>query len=232
MHKKITLGAATAVASTAFLLATGSAHATTPAAIWRLDEPVGSTVVDSSPNGLNGTIGSGIFAGTSTDTGHGYRFPAITDGLKHDEHLAVVGDNSLLEPESGDFSVTVRLKTGAGNQNIVQKGQANMTGGYWKIDMNQGIPICLFRDYHQVTSAKTWGATIWNSQYHSITCAKTGNVVSISVDGAAAKTNVKTLGNIDNNKSLSIGGKLYCTPPSVGCDYFVGVIDNVEIDHG
>jgi Laminin G domain len=214
------------------LLAPGTASATTPAAIWNLDEPAGSaTMVSSSPNALNGTIGSAVVPGVATDTGFGYQFKEVTDALKHDEHLAVVADNPLLEPESGDLSVTLRLKTGAGNQNIVQKGQANMTGGYWKIDMNHGIPICLFRDSAGVISAKQWGTTIWDGNFHSVTCAKTGNVVSISVDRAPAQKNVKTLGTIDNTKSLSIGGKLYCSPPTVGCDYFAGVIDSVEIDH-
>lgn len=221
------------LAGCAVVLAPTAALATTTSAVWNLDEPVGATtMVDSSGNGLNGTIGSGVLTGEPTDASLGYRFPAVTDGLKHDEHLAVVADNPLLDPGSGDLSVTVRLKTGAGNQNIVQKGQANMTGGYWKIDMNKGIPICLFRDGAQVTSSKTWGATIWDSKYHTVTCAKTGNVVSISVDGRTAKKNVKTIGTIDNTKSLSIGGKLYCNPPAVGCDYFVGVIDSVKIDRG
>jgi hypothetical protein len=189
-------------------------------------------MMDSSGNGLNGSIGSAVITGA--DTGSGYQFKAVTDGLKHDEHLAVVPDDPAgrLDPQSGDFSVTARFKTGAGNQNVVQKGQANMKGGYWKIDMNHGIPICLFRDSVGVISAKQWGKTIWDGIVHSVTCAKTVNAVSISVDGALAQKNVKTLGNIDNTKELSIGGKLYCSPPSVGCDYFVGVIDSVKIVRG
>jgi hypothetical protein len=66
-------------------------------------------------------------------------------------------------------------------------------------------------------------------------CARTGatgNIVSISVDGQSARTNVKALDSVANTKKFGIGGKLYCSPPSLGCDYFVGVIDSVAVEAG
>jgi Laminin G domain len=231
MHKPgIAAIATTMVATGTLALAPLSAQAATTVALWNMNEGAGATVMtDNSGQGLNGSIGSDVVPGTSTDTGRGYRFPAPPDRGKHDSHLAVVPDSPALDPGTGNLSVTVRLRTGAGNQNIVQKGQANISGGYYKIDMVQGVPICLFRDINNATSAKKWTKPIWDGHFHTIRCARQGKVVSISVDGAPARTNVRAIGSVANSKSLSIGGKLYCNPPAVGCDYFVGAIDSVEI---
>ena len=55
------------------------ANAATPVATWQMNEAAGSrTMVDSSGNGLNGTIGTHVQTGVAlTGGGTGYRFPYI-----------------------------------------------------------------------------------------------------------------------------------------------------------
>jgi len=50
-----------------------------PVAVWQMNEAADSqTMVDSSGNGLNGTIGDDVLAGTAlSGDGTGYRFPFV-----------------------------------------------------------------------------------------------------------------------------------------------------------
>src|SRR5690242_6437987 len=137
-------------------LPTGAATADTAAAWtvvaqWNMDEPAGETTMVDSAGGHNGQIGPEVVTHVSTPGSFGYRFgpaPAFDR-----DHLVTVPDSADLNPGNGGLAITVVVKTGAGNQNITQKGQANQGGGYWKIDMNHGQAICLFRDGSKVTDA-------------------------------------------------------------------------------
>ena len=50
------------------------------------------------------------------------------------------------------------------------------------------------------------------------------------VDGKFTETRSGATGAISNSLPLTIGGKFNCNGAPVGCDYFAGEIDRVQID--
>jgi Laminin G domain len=205
----------------------GSAFGAT-IADWEMNEGSGArTMHDSSGSNLSGRIGSAVKTGIVLSGATGYRWPSQNkDGL-HPERLVTVS-SSLLNPRRGDFSVSIRLLTGAGNQNIIQKGQARTAGGMFKIDMVRGHVYCTFKGSAgrvAVGSRQTVRDGVW----HSVRCRRRSNGVTIVVDGGRRRTTRGRTGKIANGWALSIGGKLHCDPPDVECDYYVGVLDRAIV---
>lgn len=196
---------------------------------WEMNEPSGATTMrDSSASNLSGSIGSAVVTGVVTNGATGYRWLGTNKDGYHPERLVTV-NSSLLNPGTSDFVVTIRLFTGAGDQNIVQKGQATTPGGYWKIDMTKGQVICLFKG-PEGRSAIRSTQTVWDNAWHTIRCERNGTHVSLTIDGGTARTNVSATGNIGNSKVLAIGGKASCNGGSIQCDYYVGRLDYVRIE--
>lgn len=205
---------------------------------WEMDEGTSATVMaDQSGNGFAGHIGSDVKTGVSTPSGHGYFFSGPSS--YHPSRLVTVPDDSRLDPGTGTYAVTIRFKTGASEPNIVQKGQANQRGGYWKLVLKKGWPRCHFRDANRHTKAigLVDGSPSWkvnDNQWHTVRCERLANGVRVTLDpgqpGSATRFIGGTIGNIDNSRPLSIGGKLDCSAPGVGCDYFNGTIDWITID--
>lgn len=217
------------VALAALGYAASSSAAATPVADWEMNEGPGSTTMwDSSGFGRSGRIGGLVQTGVWLGGAKGYQWPTQNlDGVRPGR-LVTVG-SSALNPGYGGFGVTVRVLTGAGNQNILQKGQANTAGGYFKVDMVQGRAFCVFRGsqgFHAIGSSQT----LWDRNWHTIRCERRSTGVTIRIDGGSARTNWGATGLIQNTTPLTIGGKLYCSPPQVGCDYFIGNIDRARVD--
>src|SRR5919108_421046 len=123
----------------------GSALAATTIADWEMNEASGATTMhDSSGSNLSGTIGSAVQTGVIVGGAKGYRWSSQNKAGKHPERLVKVA-SALLNPGTGAFAVTIRLRTGAGDQNIIQKGQATTAGGMWKVDMVKGHVKCTFK---------------------------------------------------------------------------------------
>jgi hypothetical protein len=198
-------------------------------AAWEMNEGPGATTMhDSSGSGLSGTIGSAVLTGVVTNGATGYRWLGQNkDGL-HPERLVLV-QSSLLNPGTNDYAITARVYTGAGDQNILQKGQANTSGGMFKIDMLQGEVICMYKGSAGRASVRST-QTIWDNSWHTLRCERRANAVTLTIDGGSSRTTRKPTGNIANNWEFSIGGKSRCDPPSVQCDYFVGRIDRVVVE--
>lgn len=196
---------------------------------WEMNEPSGATTMrDSSASNLSGSIGSAVVTGAVTNGATGYRWLGTNKDGYHPERLVTV-NSSLLNPGTSDFVVTIRLFTGAGDQNIVQKGQATTPGGYWKIDMTKGQVICLFKG-PEGRSAIRSTQTVWDNAWHTIRCERNDTRVSLTIDGGTTRTNVSATGNIGNSKVLAIGGKASCNGGSIQCDYYVGRLDYVLIE--
>lgn len=213
----------------AVALPASPASAATVLATWDMDESPGSTtMIDSSGNGRHGTIGSKVQVGEFIQGSTGYRFKTGENVQDH-ERLVLVDDSQGLDPRANDYRVTVRLLTGAGDQNVAQKGQATAGGGYFKMDIVKGIPICTFKG-SEGRKAIGWGRTIWDRTWHTVTCTRTSSGVSISVDDQTPRRISGVTGTIDNKAPFSIGGKPFCDPPEIGCDYFIGVIDQVRVE--
>jgi Laminin G domain len=194
---------------------------------WEMNEPAGArTMHDSSGSGLDGRIGSAVQTGAVASGATGYRWPGPDPHVYRPERLVTV-TSSRLNPRRDVFAVTIRMSTRAGNQNIIQKGQAHTPGGMFKIDMLRGHVICMFKGSRGKVAIGS-RQTVWDGAWHTVRCSHLAGGVRIAVDGVR-RTNRGATGYIANNWALSIGGKLRCDPPAVECDYYVGLLDRVTV---
>ncbi len=203
-----------------------------PAAIWEMNEARGARVMtDTSGHHLNGTIGNKITTGYATQGVVGYSFPYVNNSSPYDPgHVVTVPDNALLDPGTGNFSVTVSFEYTQTNRNIIQKGQETTTGGDFKMEITNGIVDCLFRGASGNGGVGAPAGLIKPGTFHTVTCARTATQVQMTVDGKVVATTQHATGNISNSLPLSIGGKVDCDGTKVECDPFVGAINRVEID--
>ncbi len=203
---------------------------------WEMNEPAGSgTMLDSFVSGLVGDVGTDISTGAAYAGATGYRFPTVAPDAKpvRPEHTVVVPDNSRLDPGSGNFAVELRLRTVGKGGNIVQKGQARTDGGFWKVELNDGEPTCVFRGADGTTNAvRAREASIADGVWHTIRCKQSYGAVDLWVDGGHIGRNQGQTGHISNGHPLSIGGKQRCDQENVGCDYFSGTVDWIRITKG
>jgi hypothetical protein len=199
-----------------------------PVAVWQMNEPASSqTMVDSSGNGINGTIGDDVLAGTVlSNGGTGYRFPFVPPNQPpaNPERLVQVAPTTALNPGSGDFAVEFRMRTTHNFGNVVQKGQSGAVGGYFKFQQPNGKISCLFRGSAGSSTASS------GAQWHVVRCERTSSSVTMTVDGVVTGRNRNPTGTIANTKPLTIAGKLNCDQVEITCDYFAGDLDYLKIE--
>ena len=198
---------------------------------WEMNEGAGATTMhDSSGSGLNGTIGSAVVTGVTSDGAKGYRWLSENRwNSAHPERLIKV-TSSKLNPGTANFTVVMRFKTGSfGDQNIIQKGQSQTGGGMWKIPLFDGKVGCNFLGV--VHRSAVWSrGVVADNKWHTVRCDRRTTGVTITVDGGTPKTNRTWTGSISNTWPLSIGGKPKCDGgKTVGCDYYVGYIDKIVV---
>jgi hypothetical protein len=221
-------------ASTIVLFAVPAAGATPPMSIasWAMNERPGAKVmVDGSGHGLNGTIGREVRTGTTVNGSTGYRFDRLEPDTPppHPAHLVTVPDRAALDPGNRDYLVTVRLRTTHHFGNIIQKGQATVAGGNFKLQIPSGKVQCLFRGSRGTLMANA-GRAINDGAWHTVQCERSSDAVVLTIDGRVEATAHGWTGTIANSWPLSIGGKTNCDQVDVGCDYYAGDIDRVSID--
>ena len=209
---------------------------------WQMNEAAGATqMTDTSGNGLHGQIGADVLTGqTVAGTNRAYRFVGKDAQVVNDGRLVTVPDDPRLDPGIGTYAVTVRFRTPLQKPNILQKGQAGQTGGYWKVVLHNGWPRCHFRDETGKTLAIGFvddprpETKASSNTWRTLRCARTTTGVTITLDpdsSAPITRSLKgTIGKVDNSRPLSIGGKVDCDSELVGCDYLYGYIDWVRIE--
>jgi hypothetical protein len=138
----------------------------------------------------------------------------------------------VLNPGTSDFAVTVRFKTARVASNVVQKGQAGTSGGYWKVEIHNGLATCQFHGSTGQQRAVLSKSRVDNAVWHTVRCDRTASGVSISVDGTRQRTLSGPTGFIANTLQMSIGGKSQCNQSTVGCDFFAGEISYVRVQKG
>jgi hypothetical protein len=204
-----------------------------PVAVWQMNEPAGSRImVDSSGNGIYGTIGAHVLVGTAlSGGGTGYRFPYLQPNTPpaDPEHVVRVPNNAKLNPGTGNFAVEFRMRTTRSFGNLMQKGQAGSAGGYWKFQQPSGKISCLFRGSAGSSTASSGLVRVNDGAWHTVRCERTSASVTMRVDGVVTGRNFNPTGSIANTRPLSIAGKLNCDQITITCDYFVGDIDYVKI---
>lgn len=206
----------------------------TVVARWEMNESSGATVmVDSGQNGLDGTIGASVRTGIQQSGASVYRFPFVSGlgKMYAPERLVTVSDTVALDPQAADYSFTVRMRTQQSWVNVIQKGQSGASGGFWKLELDDGYAQCLFRGPEGSFSPLS-RTRVDDGQWHTITCSRWGNGVAVDVDGVAVKSRSGWTGSINNGAPLAIAGKVACDGSSIGCDYFSGDIDWVRVAKG
>jgi hypothetical protein len=209
-----------------------SAAGPVPVARWTMDEGRGArTMVDSSGHGLHGSIGSEVRTGTRVNGSTGYRFDRLQPDTPppHPGHLVTVADNPALDPGGRHYAVTVRLRTTHHFGNIVQKGQATVAGGNFKLQIPSGRIECLFRG-SRTTIMVSARRRINDGAWHTVQCERSADGVTLRIDGVVESRTRGWTGTIANSWPVSIGGKTRCDQVDVGCDYYAGDIDRVSID--
>jgi hypothetical protein len=221
--------AALSFALTSWIGAQPVAAQSAEVAHWRMDEAAGSPMlVDSSGNGVNGLLGSGVVAGTRVGAAVVHRFPD-TDGAPEPSRLHYVADRDALDPGAGTYSVEVRFRSTVDGTNIVQKGQSTTPGGMWKVELEGGTVACLFRGSGGDAFARST-TRVLDGNWYVLRCERTANGLTLAVNGTVESRRSVASGTIANSRNLTIGGKPDCNDRSVECDYFQGDIDYVRID--
>lgn len=207
---------------------------------WEMDEEQGSTqMIDSSGNELHGDIGSSVVLHEANPTGWGYRFKGDW-WIVNPERLVTWQEDDRLDPGTEPYAVTIRVKTGALDPNIIQKGQNNQRGGYFKFVLKKGWPRCHFEDETGKTLAIGFvndvrpETKVADTEWHTLRCEKTATGVRVTIDygepDAISKFKRGTLGVINNSQPMFLGGKLFCDGSTVTCDYFAGAVDWLTIE--
>ncbi|GAA0487726.1 hypothetical protein Ade02nite_11910 [Paractinoplanes deccanensis] len=201
-------------------------------AFWGMNERAGSsTMRDGSGHGFNGRIGRDIGVGMRTDSSYGYRFERLEPDTPPTRpgHLALVPDDGELDPGTRDYAITVRLRTREHFGNIIQKGQATVRGGSYKIQIPNGRVQCWFRG-SATALLVTAPRAINDGSWHTIRCERTDEGVSLAIDGRTVAGRYGRTGAIANEWPIAIGGKTDCDQVDVGCDYFAGDIDYIALE--
>jgi hypothetical protein len=205
-----------------------------PVGIWQMNEAAGArTMVDSSGNLFNGTIGDDVLAGTAlSGGGTGYRFPYTPPNQPpaNPERLAQVAHRAALNPGSGDFAVEFRMRTTHNFGNVVQKGQSGVPGGYFKFEQPNGKISCLFRGSGGSSTATSGTVRVNDGRWHVVRCERTSSSVTMLVDGVVTGRNRNPSGTIANTWPITVAGKVKCDQVKITCDYFVGDIDYLKIE--
>ena len=217
--------------ATVSTLAAGSGVAVASAghtlAAWEMNERSGSrTMLDSSGHDIDGRIGRDIGIG-----GGYYHFERLEPDTPPTRpgHLALVDDDPDLDPGSRDFAISVRLRTRYSFGNIVQKGQATVSGGSFKLQIPSGKVQCWFRGSAGQVLV-TAPRAINDGRWHTVRCERDGDGVTLAIDGRTVASRSGWTGTIANSWPLSIGGKTDCDQIDVGCDYFAGDIDYLAVE--
>src|SRR5512132_1130243 len=211
----------------ALLAVPGIASAAT-VSLWHMDEPSGSTMLDSAgPN--NGTL-KNVSLGQPGTSGTAYRFNGSSS-------VVTVASSSSLNPGSSPFWMTVHVRftaipTAANGDDfdIIRKGLSGTAGGFYKMELVPGASGRPVRAHcsmeGSVTSRSlTAGPDLSDGAWHTIQCVKDDSSISVVVDGAKSSTPV-ALGSFANAADLAIGAK------AEGGDWYDGVLDEVSFGTG
>jgi hypothetical protein len=208
--------------------------ATRATASWQMNEPGHAGVMhDSGRHGVDGSIGSAVSTGVTHAGATAYRFSYVAPGQTpaEPERLVVVNDR-VLNPGTRSFTVTIRYRTHHVGGNMVQKGQAQTSGGYFKLEApdQAGNMRCEFEGSRGTVSVSS-GEALNDGRWHTVRCRRTSAALTMTVDGVITDRQFGRTGKISNALPLTIAGKPNCDTTST-CDYFAGDIDYVTIQAG
>ena len=199
------------------------AQAVTTNGLWHMDD-AGSTMVDSSGHGLNGTV-SHVQTGQPGVLGYAYRFVAPRSRVE-------VASSPLLDPGTAVFSVAMRLRfssrptAAVGDYDLARKGLSTTLGGSWKVEiLSTGRAFCQFIGA-SARAGISRGPDLADGRWHTVRCRRGLLEVTLTVDGHSWSVSRST-GAIRNGSGLVIGAK-----NSDGEDQYQGLMDELVVTVG
>jgi hypothetical protein len=204
-------------------------------AFYRMNEDRGTVMHDSSPNVMNGSIGSDVRL-----NGRFFHFPHVPHLTYRPTHPSRV-DSVKVNPGADTFRVTWRFRlhtdsTHVFSPNFMQKGQGWPQGGMFKFSNRRGKVSCLFRDSERQAGVSTTSGFI-DDRWHIAACTRYAGSdprVEVQVDGKTLGVKNERIGLIDNSWPLAIGGNTSCNgnqgPTPHHCNYWQGDMDWVRIE--
>jgi hypothetical protein len=196
--------------------------------IWSMDEPNGTGTMndDGTPTQTDGKW-TNIQAGVPGFDGTAYRFGGNS--------RVTVADDPSLDPGSSDFTATAHVRfttmpTSAigGDYDLIRKGLGSSEGGYWKVEIfpdstnTTAMGRCQMKGSSGSVKITNSPSALNDGTWHTITCAKTGSNVSLTVDGTNYSRNV-TIGRIANDDPVTLGSS------TAGKDWYSGDMDEVSL---
>jgi Concanavalin A-like lectin/glucanases superfamily len=197
----------------------GVAAGSTVAALWHMNETSGTTMVDSSGHGHNGTLHS-VTLGASGFSGKAYSFNGTSSYVS-------VPNSAGLNPGSANITISFYLSTTSlpksGDYDLVRKG-AYPAQNYKVELLPSGQIMCTFQGSSSRHNA-TGGSGLNNGAWHHIQCIKTASQIQTVIDGTVRATTNATVGSISNTSAADIGAH-------PGSDWTKGKLDEVSITIG
>ncbi len=198
---------------------------------WKLDELTGTTAVDSSGNGNDGTS---FHVGRD---GTGYTFNGV-------DSRVIVPSSPSLNPGSENFSfgVTVVMDdppSPVGETfDVLRKGLVTNKGGDYKFEVKnakgKAVARCVVKsirpDGTKVLAAIQGPTDLADGRPHTVTCKKTSTSIILTVDSLAPRTKSFPggLGSTSNTADLALGAKAESTAQT-GFDWFKGEMLNAWV---
>ncbi|HEX3223693.1 MAG TPA: LamG-like jellyroll fold domain-containing protein [Nocardioides sp.] len=191
-------------------------------AVWHFDETSGTTAVDSSGNGNDGTAQDVVM------TGSGYVFNGVSSKV-------VVPTSDSLNPGTAAFSFSVTFQSsvapGSGlDYDLLRKGLTTTSGGEYKVEILQANgkarALCVVKDSAKKALQIRGTTNLTDGQVHTITCTRTSAGLTLVVDNLAPRIKSGSTGTVSNTAPLSIGAKAEGGP---GADWFNGVILDASV---
>ena len=142
--------------------------------------------------------------------------------------------------ENYAYSVKVRFPDGyefSHDVSLVRRGAAKLTGPYYKMELvwnkdsgNTSL-VCAMRDKGGTTGYVSRSAAgIDDGEWHSLSCRKTSNTVSVTRDGSTNSQNVR-VGNLSSDRNLYFGVENN-TIKGQFTERFKGQMDDIKITKG
>lgn len=191
-------------------------------AVWHFDETSGTTAVDSSGNGNDGTAEDVVM------TGSGYVFNGVSSKV-------VVPTSDSLNPGTAAFSFSVTFQSsvapGSGlDYDLLRKGLTTTSGGEYKVEILQANgkarALCVVKDSAKKALQIRGTTNLTDGQVHTITCTRTSAGLTVVVDNLAPRIKAGSTGTVANTAPLSIGAK---AEGGSGADWFNGVILDASV---
>lgn len=225
MRKLLAL-AAGAVAFT--VAAAPAAAASTPVAIWHLDETSGSSATDA-VSGLTGSVHD-VTLGVPGFTGTAFRFNGQSSYVD-------VPSDPRLNPGTAPIQFTAHVRytvtppnTSTTDYDVLRKGTSSDSAQFYKLEIRpDNRAVCRFVGSRTTKSGILvhTGPVLNDGRWHTITCTKTSTKISLIVDGKTYSKQGR-VGSISNTGPLTMGAK----PGKQFTDFYNGDLDEVSVSIG